>query len=130
MGILKKPLDYTRRCDKCDNWIPSHVTVDFEGCKEGGGGYCCLVQSEMMGYKSSDVGYSKLAKKVIYEIMNAFVMDDKVFYDREYNSQVLITMANFCPLFDEISLEEMKKRNKQYGCELNPYLTMHGIKEA
>ena len=128
MSLLKKPLDYTRRCDKCKNWIPSHVTEDFEGIQEGDGHYCEL--GGLYDHSSNEKGYSRLVQRAIYAIMSEFTMCDDMFLDDEYNSQVLITIANFCPLFDEITVEEMKERNKKYKCENNPYLTMYGVKEV
>jgi len=126
MSLLKKPLDYTRRCDKCKNWVPSHITTDFEGIEEGDGHYCEL--GEVHGYSSNEVGYSRLVQRAIYAIMSEFTQCDDMFLDKEYNSQVLITMANFCPLFDEISIEEMKEKNKKYRTD-PPFLTMYGVKK-
>lgn len=126
MSLLKQPLDYTRRCDKCQNWIPSHVTEDFEGIREGDGKYCELVSDELTGYPPKEKGYSRLVQRTINAMMETFTMCDDMFLDAEYNSQVLIAMANCCPLFDEISTKEMKKRNKRYNSQ-DPYLTMFGV---
>lgn len=111
MTILKEPLDYTRRCDKCENWLPEKIEYSPEGICEGDAGtHCSLSNVYNSNRISKEEGYSRLVQRVIDAMTLEFLDGDEIYCsDEEERIMIFVTMANCCPLFDEKEEIEIKE---------------------
>lgn len=98
--LLNKHLDYTRRCDKCKNWVPMHQSNMPLDPVEWDGHYCEHVNHNFN--HSQYVGYSKMLEELINDLMERFVYE--AFGEIEFKRAVTFC-ANICPLYDEMEIK-------------------------
>lgn len=109
--LIKKHFDYTKSCDKCENWIPMHQSNNYDEPTEWDGDYCNLWNTN---YSTSEyVGYSKMLEQFIGDMMERFMLE--MYGEMEYKRATTF-VANICPLYKEDlkKWESDKKMSKRW----------------
>lgn len=100
MGLLKSPLDYTKRCDKCRYWVDGYLVEDQGMIVEGDGDHCIHID------RKNDDGYSQKIQTIIELFMDTFMFSsDRCCYDADYRREMMIAMGNCCPIFEHVTPE-------------------------